>query len=267
VHADALLRIDGDGVLRLAVFRFLDVIAKDEAARPAVVERLRHRPWWRESWLAHLAQAAASTNGVVSADDARSIVISLGSGAGRLSEAEYLPYVEMRLARGDFLAARHDWGALASRPDAEALLRDPTFQTLGGSSPFDWRRASGVGVSSDVEATGNGGRALRVDYDGASTPDLPRQIIVLSSGRYSLAWRERITGPPRIVWRVRCLGPEPRILAQNSPVGAADWRARALTFEVTPHCPAQELELVPLPGERREDVTGWFAGLALSRRS
>jgi hypothetical protein len=266
-HADALLRTDPEGALRPAVFRLLDVIAADDTSRPALIERLRSAPWWRESWLADLAGAAGSPGGSVTPDLARAVVIGLGSGERPLSAAEYQPYLDMRLARGDYAQAERDWRLLAHHRDADALLRDPTFQTLGESDPFAWRGVSGVGASIEAETTVDGGRALRVDYDGASSPVLTGQLLVLPPGRYSFVWRERILGPPRIVWRLRCLGPAPRVLAQGSPIDDQSWRVRRLAFEPTKDCPAQELELVPQPGERRDQVTAWFAGLTLSRRS
>lgn len=266
-HADALLRTDAGGALRPQVFRLLDVMAIDEASRPALVARLRSAPWWRESWLAHLAAVAAPPNGSVSPDQTRAIVMGLASGARPLAPAEYLPYVEMRLARGDYATAERDWRALARRPASGVLLRDPTFQTAGDGGPFGWSRASGVGASSDAEMTGDAGRALRVDYDGFSPAVLPGQLLVLPWGRYSFAWRERIVGPPRLIWRVRCLGPAPRILAEAPALAGSGWRTRILTFSAPADCPAQQLELTPQPGERRDEVTGWFAALTLSRTS
>lgn len=266
-HADALLRIDGDGALRPAVFRLLDVIAAEDAARPALVERLRVAPWWRESWLAHLAKVAAAPEGEITPQEARTVVMGLASGPRPLSATEYQPYLDMRLAREDYAQAERDWGVLSRNRDVGALLRDPSFHSLGEGGPFAWREASGVGASSEVETTGDEGRSLRVDYDGASAPILPGQLLVLPPGRYLFVWRERMLGSPRISWRLRCLGPAPRSLAEAAPVESPRWRTRSLVFEIAKDCPAQELELFPHPGERREEVTAWFARLSLSRGS
>jgi hypothetical protein len=266
-HADALLRTDADGASRPQLFRLLDVMASDKTSRAALLVRLRQASWWREAWLAHLAAAAASPTGAVSPDEARAVLIGLASGVPPLTPADYLPYVQMRLARGDYGQAERDWVALARRVDAGSLLRDANFQTPGDSGPFDWSPASGVGASSETEATANGGRVLRLDYDGYSRVRLPGQLLVLAPGPYSFAWRERIVGPARLAWQVGCLGPTPRMLAQSSPLAGPGWRDRRLSFDVGPDCPAQRLELAPQPGERRDEVTGWFAGLALSRRS
>jgi hypothetical protein len=267
VHADALLRTDADGALRPQLFRLLDVMASDETSRAALLGRLRRAPWWREAWLAHLAAVAASPAGAVSPDQARAILMSLASGPRPLTRAEYLPYVEMRLARGDYAQAERDWAALARRADGAALLRDPTFQASSVSGPFGWTPASGVGASSEMEAPTDAARALRVDYDGYSPSRLPGQLLVLPPGRYSFAWRERIVGPPRLAWRVRCLGRTPQVLIGAPPLAGPGWRARRLTFDIAADCPAQQVELAPLPGERRDEVTGWFADLSLSRRS
>jgi hypothetical protein len=263
-HADALLRTDSKGVLRPQLFHLLDVIAADEASRPAVIGRLRSAPWWRESWLVHLASVAASPSGAVTPDAARSIVTGLAGGPRPLMPAEYLPYVQMRLDRGDYAQAERDWGALARRADAEALLRDPNFQEPANPGPFDWSHASGVGASSEVEQAEGASRALRVDYDGFSPSLLPGQLLVLPPGVYRFVWRERFAGPPRLAWRVRCLGPAPRTLAQAAPGGDPAWRDRVLEFATTTDCAAQKLELAPQPGERRDEVTAWFAAVSLS---
>lgn len=266
-HADALLRTDAEGASRPQLFRLLDVMASDETSRTALLGRLRQAPWWREAWLVHLAVAAASPASAVSPDQARAILMGLSSGSRPLTPAEYLPYVEMRLGRGDYVQAERDWEALARRADGDALLHDPTFQPSDGGGPFGWTPTSGVGASSETEATADAGRVLRVDYDGYSPSRMPGQLLVLPPGRYSFVWRERIVGPPRLVWRVRCLGRTLRILAQAPSLAGPGWRARRLTFDVTADCPAQHLELAPLPGERRDEVTGWFAALSLLRRS
>jgi hypothetical protein len=265
-RADALLRTDADGALRPQLFRLLDVLGSDDASRPAVIARLRSAPWWREGWLVHLAAVAASPTGALTPDQVRSILTALTVGSHPLTPAEYLPYVRMRLGRGDYAQAVRDWGSLARRPDADAPMRDPQFEKSGGAGPFDWRPATGVGASSELMESGEAGigRTLRVDYDGFSPSLLPGQLLVLPQGAYRFAWRERVAGPPRLAWRVRCLGPAPRVLAQAAPGHGPAWRDRVLQFATPQDCPAQQLELVPQPGERRDEVTGWFAALSLS---
>jgi hypothetical protein len=106
--------------------------------------------------------------------------------------------------------------------------------------------------------------ALRIDYDGASTPQLPAQMLVLAPGRYRLSWRERLAGDPRLAWQVRCIAPYSATLGSWPISAAVSWRARSETFEAPAGCRAQRLELTALPGERRSEVTAWFAQVRLS---
>jgi hypothetical protein len=267
-HADAMLRTDADGALRPELFRLLDIMAADGVSRPALVRGLAARPWWREAWLVHLETAPAASPSAMSVEAARAVLMALAAGPTPPQPSEYVPYIQALVGRGDYHEALTEWRAFARRPDAGLPLRDADFAHAQDGSPFDWSSAAGVGASSEVVVPGApvAGRALRIDYDGFSAASPTAQVLVLAPGRYRFAWRERVIGPPRLAWRIRCLGASSAVLVPPWPTGsgATGWSARAADFAVPADCPAQQLELLAIPGDRRQDVAAWFTGLSLA---
>jgi len=253
--ADALLRQDADGVTRPALFALLIAAADDPQARPALVARLAPGPWWRADFLRALGVRGASAS-------AAETLSALALGPTPSSSDEYAPLINRLVSGGDVNGAYAAWLSVARprEPDT-ATLRDGGFTGSSDHTAFTWSAASGVGVSSEVVTAP---RALRVDYDGYSAPNLPAQLLVRPPGRYLLTWRERVDpgDSGRLFWRVRCAETN-EILARASPP-VAGWRAVSLTVEARgAGCPAQWLELAAEPGERRSPVTGWYAAFRL----
>jgi hypothetical protein len=274
-HADALLRIDADGAWRPGVFPLLNLAAADPTSRTALVGRLARRPWWRQAWLERFGAAmwaswrpapAATPGATLDPASARAVLLALSVTPAPPSPAEYRPYVAALIAHGDDSEALADWRALAHRPHAGGALRDGDFAAPADGTDFTWRPASGVGADSEIAAAepGSGSRVLKVDYDGFSAPVLPAQRLVLGPGRWRLTWRERLAGPSRLAWRVRCASSDAPLAAETSAPSPA-WSWRTLFLEVPPAgCPAQWLELAPAPGERRTDITAAYAAFALT---
>jgi hypothetical protein len=278
-RADALLRTDGQGLVRPAVFRFLNVAAALPAPRAALVGRLgvAPPPWWREAYLRQLATAVARSlapdpGGAATAPgdtldpgSAAAVFDGLEPSPAPPLPDEYRPIVATLTAAGRYGQAIGLWRALARRADAAAPLRDGSFAREGDDTAFTWRRAAGVGASSEIVRSAEGG-ALHVVYDGFGEPTLPAQLMVLAPGPYRLAWRERLIGPARLAWRVRCADAAVSLADEAAlPPGPAAWAERALTFEVPAGgCPAQWVELVAAPGERRTDIDAWYGGFAVT---
>jgi hypothetical protein len=278
-RADALLRTDGQGLVRPAVFRFLNVAAALPAPRAALVGRLgvAPPPWWREAYLRQLATAVARSlapdpGGAATAPgdtldpgSAAAVFEGLEPSPAPPLPDEYRPIVATLTAAGRYGRAIGLWRALARRADAAAPLRDGSFAREGDDTAFTWRRAAGVGASSEIVRSADGG-ALHVVYDGFGEPTLPAQLMVLAPGPYRLAWRERLIGPARLAWRVRCADAAVSLADGAAlPPGSAAWAERALTFEVPAGgCPAQWVELVAAPGERRTDIDAWYGGFAVT---
>jgi hypothetical protein len=252
--ADSLLRRDADGTTRPVLFELLVAAAESAETREAVVARLAPAPWWRADFLRAL--------GARGGGGARAVFSDLALGATPPSPDEYAPLIDRLVSVGDFDGAHAAWLSVArSHGPAAESLRDGDFAGSSDHTPFTWSAASGPGASSETEAAP---RALRVEYDGYSTPGLPAQLLVRPPGRYLLSWRERIEPavPERLFWRVRCAGSD-KVLAR-APPPAAGWRAVTLTVDPPDTgCAAQWLELHAEPGERREPVTGLYAAFRL----
>ena len=267
-HADSLLRRDAEGTLRPALFGVLSGAAAYVEARPALVARLRPAPVWRTDFLQDMA-VQGDVAGV------RSVLTSLAAGPNPPSAEEYAPFITRLVKAGDYRAALDAWTVVSRRTGpTRANAAAGTLGDLAATpdhTPFTWSAAEGVGATGDVRASpdGSGRPALRVDYDGFSTPRLPARMLVLETGRYRVAWRESGDGASagRLNWRVRCADAGQVIARAEAPPaagGSADWLSRAMAFEVPQTgCGGQWLELVATPGERRDPGTAWYEGLQL----
>ncbi|HLZ85449.1 MAG TPA: hypothetical protein VKQ54_17945 [Caulobacteraceae bacterium] len=258
--ADSLLRRDAEGTTRPALFPLLIAAAEDAGARPALVARLVAAPWWRGDFLRALgAQGDAA--------GALAVFSALARGQTPAAAAEYAPLVDRLVSAGDYGGAYAAWRAIArSREAAAPVLRDGDFTGASDHTPFTWSAAAGVGASGATDLTPDGPatRALRIDYDGFSSPTLPAQLLADTPRRYTLSWRQRIdpAAPERLAWRVRCADTG-RVLAR-APAAVPGWREATMSVETPPSgCAAQWLELAAEPGERRSPVTAWYAAFRL----
>lgn len=258
--ADSLLRRDADGTTRPTLFPLLIAAAADGRTRTALVERLAAAPWWRGDFL-----RALGVQGDVAG--ARVLFSVLARGTGPLAPDDYAPFINRLASAGDYEGAYGAWRSIARPADpAVPVLRDGDFSAGSDHTPFTWSTAAGAGASSEAGAAPGGPavRALRVDYDGYSSPGLPAQLLVDPPRRYSVSWVERIdpAEPERLSWRVRCAATN-QVLARAAPA-VTGWREATMSVE-TPSsgCAAQWLELAAEPGERRAAVTAWFAAFRL----
>jgi hypothetical protein len=278
-HADALLRTDSRGLLTPSVFRLMNAAAADPRAREAILDRLDlvHPPWWRESYLRQLGAAVdrglandprrgpPAAGDAIQTDVAEALFLGLAASAAPPTPKEYGPILATLVADGRYAEALALWRRLARRSDAGAPLRDGVFEHDGDDTAFTWRRTSGVGASAEVVETA-GGRSLHITYDGFGEPTLPGQLMVLKPGGYRLAWRERLTGPARLAWRVRCADGGQTLADESAlPSAGAVWSDRSLRLQVpATGCLAQWLELVARPDERRTEIEAWYAQIGLS---
>lgn len=261
--ADALMRQNIDDRLREPLIKTMIAAAGDDGARPALVTRLEARPWWRESFLPRLGVAG-------DIQGARAVLRALAKGRAPASDAEYAPLINRLVETGAYDDALDDRTALSGRPKAvNEPLRNGDFAAPADPTAFGWSSAVGVGGQSAVEAApdAHGEMALRVDYDGFSTPALPRQLLVLRPGRYRLGWREWRSrdSPRRIDWTVHCADTGAVVAQDVSTYSGSGWVGRTLTIAVPiGGCRGQWLVLAPSPGERRDPATVWYTGFRLN---
>lgn len=269
--ADALLRLDANGKARPLLFSLLTKATSFVEARPILAAHLSARPWWRQDFLQYLDLHGDPTAALLLMSDMATV-------SGPATPTESAPLIDRLVSARDFVGALEAWRQIAPRgPERATLLRDGNFTLAWDLTPFTWRPATGVGATSEVrdetdsrQSEPNGSRTLRIDYDGFGAPSLPAQLLVLPAGKWRLSWRARgdAQADQGLYWRVRCA--DTGAILAGAPVradaapGASGWRSQTLTF-VTPSdgCHGQWLELFPVAGERRAQVTGWYGNFSL----
>jgi len=107
-HADALLRMDADRMLRLALFPVLADAANDQRYRRALAARLAAGPEWRADFLnfATLREPPATTLALLN---------DLAESPRPPTLDEYRPLVRLLIQRGDPVAAARVEQTLSSR--------------------------------------------------------------------------------------------------------------------------------------------------------
>ncbi len=247
--ADALLRRDIDDRERERLFGLLTAAARHDASRPALVARLADNPWWRLAYMRKLDALADPR-------DAGAVFAALSTSAWPATPLELSPLLERLVALKQYRLAAQDWLQFAKpRHDPG----DPS--DLAAPAPFGWSEAEGAGGSSAIEDG-----ALRVDYDGYGPARLPRRLLALPAGRFTLSWRERVESEhrPRLGVSLRCAD-TPDALAMHRASPGDAWRSVRLEVEVPASgCDGQWLAVDADPADRRDPATVWFAGWRVS---
>ena len=173
-----------------------------------------------------------------------------------------------RYGAADFL-----WRRLSVGGKARGQPFDGDFDGLASPEPFGWLVSSGSGATVEMAADTSrpGERALRVAYDGYSTPKLIQTFMALPPGAYrlgGLSRNEQVEGADRLGWTVSCADDGQVLVeakgAPTSPVGV--WQGFTATFEVPASgCQGQWLRLMAYPCERRTDIAIWYDKLSVTR--
>lgn len=143
---------------------------------------------------------------------------------------------------GDFETAYSVWAELSGVQEGSGRgLFNPNFRRSGSPPPFNWELAStGGGVA---EPTKGGG--LHVLYFGRDDVVLARQLLLLPSGRYTLAGE--VTGElgsgGSIAWTVTCAPEKQKVLDLALGKRAQDNIVAGQFVVPREGCPAQWLEL------------------------
>jgi hypothetical protein len=265
-NADAILRQDADGSTRPTLFPILIAAARYSESRPALEARLAQSPWWRPRFLENLARNGDPAG-------ARTVFETLAQGRTPPTPEEYAPLVNRLVGGKAYRDAMDAWTAIAKPLGRTEGVRDGDFAGQWDHTGFTWSVSEGVGGASAIRPApdGSAGHALRIDYDGFSSPALPSQLMVLAPGRYRVSWREQ--GDPgastRLYWRVRCAD-SGQVLARAGDAfadtpGPGRWTQAGIGFEIpSGGCAGQWLELATNPGERRAPLTAWYAGFRLT---
>lgn len=267
LRADSLLRRAEDSDASPVSALLVTGIQLIPGLATPLASRLELSPPWRTRFL----MRAGATPGVE--ESTRRLLGLLRRSQTPPTAQEVTPLISHEVAMGRFVEARTDWAALSplARQDDRGPLQDGQFRGRSDGSPFTWSWEDSVGASQDrIAAPGmvSGMMALSVTYDGYSTPDLARQLLVMPPGSHVLTWRERVeTGDgERLGWEVAC-APAGPVLARSAPQSgpAGVWRTRQMSFVVpATGCAGAWLRLVAAPAERRGDHQMLFTDLSLS---
>lgn len=221
-------------------------MVRDPRTGASLIRVLSHDPMMQQAVLAQLAS---------SGEDPDLILRIAGSNAATNPTPEGLPWQRLLLARmaekGDVARAHRLWRSFAGMgPGGEEKgLYDSQFRGLPGAPPFNWNLVtSNAGVAERVDLPG-----LQVEYYGRLDAELASQLLVLSPGRYRLAFRAQGAAKgegSRLSWSVTCVGGASPLL--QVPLTGISYSPRILagTFTVpAANCPGQWLRLKGTAGE------------------
>lgn len=175
--------------------------------------------------------------------------------------------VSRLVGAGRFTDARQVWQRIYHLPKVAvtAPIFNPQFRTMPASPPFDWTlTASGLGAA-DPD---NGG--LAVDYYGRDSGDLASQTLVLSPGRYQIAFAIEGGKPnaaSRLFWTVACATGDKIVLANVAVPTTPGAHQAGDAFAVPTACPAQTLTLRGEAGEFPSPISLTIKWLAIRATS
>lgn len=171
--------------------------------------------------------------------------------------------VSRLVAANQFTEARQVWQRIYRLPEAAvaAPIFNPQFRTMPASAPFDWMlTAGGLGAADPANGT------LAVAYYGRDSGTLASQMLVLSPGRYQIAFATEGGKPnaaSRLFWSVACVTGDKTVLANVAvPTTPGTHRASG-TFAVPAACAAQTLTLRGEAGEFPSPISLTIKGLAI----
>jgi hypothetical protein len=259
-EGDSLLRRLPEGEPRNRLMALMVAAANTPQAAPALVKRLVRNPDWRRPFLQLLGQARDDRGG------AHAVLAALARSPAPPSAEEYGPWVSRLVAQRRYGEAIAEWRAFSPRR-SETFLRDGSFEGASDRTPFTWYLPDSAGAAASLEKAPERPheRALRIDWDGFSLPDLPSQLLALPPGRYRLAGESlsETQGQGRLRWRILCM-PAGRLVLEVPAPTAGAWRAFHAEGDVPVEgCAAQSLALSPEPGERRSDQVAWFDRMSI----
>jgi hypothetical protein len=268
-YADVLLRTRSE--LTNFVMAYLGPMAEDEDGRALLLARLAQAPKWRDAFFEALPRH------VRMADTPLALMVALrndGQPVPRLDS--YLRFLVQR-DLVDF--AYNAWLRLLPAEQLEQIgfLTNPSFEDDPSGVPFDWQIARGRNAVLEFARLRElgGQRALHIAFgNGRVGFPVLSQVLVLPPGRYRLGGtlRGSIIGERGLRWRVACLSPPSKVLAETEMLlgQSQRWREFSLDVEVpeSPSCRGQELRLyhdARTPSEELVSGEVWFDDLKLRR--
>lgn len=151
-----------------------------------------------------------------------------------------------------------------NRPPGNVPVSNGDFDDPTVPAPFQWELVQKAGAVAAIltDDADRGDPALLVDYDGYTSADIARQLMLLEPGRYRFrADYKTADGDPvdRMMWIITCAGQAP--LLSTSSVPAANnqgWATVTAEFSVPAVCSSQWLTLQGRPADRRTSMLVWY---------
>lgn len=159
---------------------------------------------------------------------------------------------------GQYAKAHVLWRRLAGAPPGQ-LLFNPGFRDLAAPPPFNWTFLSGAGGVAEPAPDNR----LQIIYYGRENAGLAQQLLLLSPGRYDLAFSAAgDAGSGGVRWSLRCLPDDRPILELPVKPGA-----NAGSFVIPASgCPAQWLDLRGVAADPPRPAELSLSALRLTRR-
>ena len=264
-HADALMRQIDD--VQPPMFQvFAKLVKADPHSLAPLAQRLATNPPWRGTFFNSLlgdpqGQATAAA-----------LALDISNSEHPATNGELSALFNSLVQSHQGLAADQLWRRLSVGATARGQPYDGDFGAATSPEPFGWSILGGEGSTVEVSPDNDrpGKRALRVQYDGYSTPDLIKTYMVLPPGAHRLSGltrSEMTEGADRLGWVVKCADDGEVLLeAKGAPTATEGaWQPFAAPFSVpAAGCQGQWLQLVAYPGERRTDIAVWYDNLAVT---
>jgi len=226
---------------------YIAAYAKDPAKRPQVLALFRSDPRIERAALTVLAADPANAD----------LILRLANPA--LDPPSWAPrLLESLVAAGKYAEAHSIWGQVSHVPlDSKNLIFDTTFDQAKPPAPFNWVLASStVGL-----AERQSGSRLHVLFYGHDDGDLATQLLVLTPGRFRLAFRVSgdLANARALSWNLSCARSGAALLSVQLAKAAP-----SATFQVPSGCEGQYLKLSAAALDLPQQVDITITDLALT---
>lgn len=229
--------------------------------RAALVDRMELDPVWLDDFIARSATAAPA------ALPDRLATVELARSRGITFDPAVLTRVSAALVRrGELAAALRLAGS--SNAGAGTLLANGDFErTNPVPGPFDWKLTQSGELSSEIGAAPSPleGHALSVVPATAATAVALRRTLVLSPGRYRMAWRTAgLQADTRFEIAMQCMPSHVRIDVHVPAGGNRNQR----TFSVPDAgaaCRSQAMQVLISPSLAQHGKSAWIDDIVLQR--
>lgn len=244
-QADTLLRTTSRAPP--AVFPILARLLETPEAAEPLTQLLIADPPWRDRFMGELPYL------VTDARTPLTLLLAMKQSGRQPGYGEFRSYLDFLVARQFHELAYYTWLQFLPQEQlaSTGFLFNGSFETRPTGLPFDWSYRSGRGTVIDILPLPGqvGEHALRIDFtDGRVEFSGVSQMLLLAPGTYLLSgkYKGELAGKRGLRWRVSCVAPATRLVAETSmhlgPI--PNWRDFELELAIPEKgCDAQRIHL------------------------